>query len=48
MGYNLTVTLGPHGDLDAVWRAAVETNVQVRHLTLRKATLDQAFLQLLA
>ncbi len=48
VGYNLTVTLAPHGDLDAVWRTAVETNVQVRHLAPRKATLDQAFLQLLA
>ena len=35
------------GDLDAVWKSAVDAGVQVRHLAPRKATLDEAFLRIL-
>ncbi len=44
------VVLPPIGapGLDAVWRAAVEADAQVRHLAPRTTTLDEAFVRLVS
>ncbi len=47
-GATFVVTLAPGGDLDTVWRAAVGAGVQIRHLAPKRASLDEAFLRLLA
>jgi ABC-2 type transport system ATP-binding protein len=45
-GSTLLVAL-PDGDLDVVWRCAVDTQTQVRHLAPKANTLDETFLKLL-
>ena len=42
------VTPAGAGDTDAIWAAAAAASVQVRHLAPRKASLDEAFVKLLA
>jgi ABC-2 type transport system ATP-binding protein len=39
--------LGRDDEIDFLWRAAVDANVQIRHLAPRTSTLDEAFVRML-
>lgn len=46
-GFNLVARTPTAGDPDPIWRAAVASGTQVRHLAAHRTTLDDAFLRLL-
>ena len=46
-GPNLVARTPTPGDPTVIWRAALAANLQVRHLSPHRTTLDDAFLRLL-